>query len=81
MLIGYRTAAGAPPYCPDRRCHSMSDLCQKRTRDAGAAADAENCAVCRDAYGDKSLLKCGHSYCSGCIDDQLRVQQGDHRYE
>ena len=58
-----------------------SDLSQKRTRDAGAAADAENCAVCRDAYGDKSLLKCGHSYCSGCIDDQLRVQQGDHRYE
>jgi hypothetical protein len=74
LTEGVAAAADAEECSPDAAVDA-----EVRSVDAAVDAD-ELCAVCLDAYRDKSLLKCGHSYCSGCVDEQIRIQQGVHRY-
>ena len=43
--------------------------------------DAQTCSICGDTYGDAPSIPCGHPCCSGCLDDTLRLSDGDNRYK
>ncbi|KAM5132207.1 E3 ubiquitin/ISG15 ligase TRIM25-like [Mantella aurantiaca] len=39
-----------------------------------------NCSICLNVYEDPVMLKCGHNFCSKCIDNVLRSQEGSGFY-
>ncbi|XP_071089099.1 uncharacterized protein [Haliotis cracherodii] len=44
---------------------------QEETMDidvAGATGGEKECSICKDTCTDPKMLKCGHRFCSGCID-------------
>ncbi|XP_044130784.1 E3 ubiquitin/ISG15 ligase TRIM25-like [Bufo gargarizans] len=43
-----------------------------------ASADfkyGQNCSICLNIYTDPVIMRCGHSFCQGCIDRELDTQQ------
>ncbi|XP_069807998.1 uncharacterized protein [Dendropsophus ebraccatus] len=43
-----------------------------------ASADfkyGQNCSICLGIYTDPVTLRCGHSFCHGCIDQELNTQE------
>ena len=41
------------------------------TSAAGQVEDYE-CSVCRDVYEEPQILKCGHSFCTGCVKNLIQ---------
>ena len=38
--------------------------------------DEFTCVVCAEVYKNPTLLQCMHTFCSGCIDKLVQVQDG-----
>lgn len=54
---------------------SLNDLFFKTPETETKGFDEENCVICMDKIDDPKMLKCGHRFCTDCIDQQFKFKQ------